>query len=192
MTGSDSLVAMRQNKHRCQFTVSSITVKTAAQKQMWGTPPAKFTAWLLMTKTCWWENLRFSPFWDPRQGCLDGPKLYLVSMPQQSQIHEFTCLNTQRWIILTWDAFGTYCVFLFSIIICNPLGKTLTLCETGVPIRRLIRCGYSSDRAVISAITDRVKYFTPRAQTVNLALSPGSWRAEKKITWHPCGFTGFY
>lgn len=31
-----------------------------------------------------------------------------------------------------------------------------------------------------TAITDRVKYFTPRAQTVNLALSPGSWRAGKK------------
>lgn len=32
-----------------------------------------------------------------------------------------------------------------------------------------------------AAITDRVKYFTPGAPTVNLALSPVSWRVEKKL-----------
>lgn len=42
------------------------------------------------------------------------------------------------------------------------------------------------------AITNRVKHFTPKAETVNLALPPVSGKVGKIITLHPCGFTGFY
>lgn len=64
MTGCDSQVALKQNKLRWQFAVSSATVKTAVQKQMLGITSGKvcsLTTQILMPEMSSQETSGYCP-----------------------------------------------------------------------------------------------------------------------------------